>query len=871
MSQISDEIEEVSVMHKTQEKISETDLKKYPMYLKYPLQYLYIFSAKLNGSRATDIYQSYNKDINLLLKEEICKFLSQVMHFAHDGYISSFTEFFFNIIDEGTEDSSEKCVQFLTQIFSNGNIGRNEKLLSEVDSALKYLDIQQLYKSSIISDYSDEEVKEAFLNLLINVFINAKDERLEAYVLEVLVGSQFKQSEFAASLDKLFLIMNKDCMIKREQLFDLIPKLTDLINHSTNCLNVSDIKNLKQVSTILANLQEVLSQLYMMFRLERHDPEEDEKNQTETGIRVIKSSEVDVLFAQLFLQTKSYLIILDFLRSCKNEKLEAAKNVLEGNVNLGLHAITVSSGLLYVVDLCNYILIALCKGTSKSKIQLLKHIPKITMVPPPSDVKNQEKWNTFTKMSSTDIDLIYNICRGNNQIAFLNNKQVGYFTTLVKNLNLALCPLNIHKIFTVFESIMEQTTHEGLYKDILGYFWDKKKLIVLESALELNPDSTIEDTSRLVILLRVSGLLARGSDLKKAKHRLRDIFELSLLVPVVEKITTLFRETENVFLLDIIRPLIEVYTELYLQDPPPRDQEYLEFQKVFDKLEEIMKDKTELCEEEIDMLDAFIKSQMTYRKWAKSNLQTNSLKRMGTFSQTVLFTLSEVSRRLPPSDKKAKAIESILHFVEDADIPQDYKEVKNILYAKSATRISESDDLSEFKFAKRRMLEDPRVKKFIDKEFNNFCLKLLNFIKISQSKDIQDRQMQQKGRLFLGKLIEYIGKCGKPNNRVKTVKYLILSFTEILKISGKDQETEKGKKKSRKQAILMLDELNLTKTLLTLLCSDESESLDAILPALLQLANSMLHARIKKIQDQFFKNFQRTENPKNYLKEFRLL
>ena len=53
-----------------------------------------------------------------------------------------------------------------------------------------------------------------------------------------------------------------------------------------------------------------------------------------------------------------------------------------------------------------------------------------------------------------------------------------------------------------------------------------------------------------------------------------------------------------------------------------------------------------------------------------------------------------------------------------------------------------------------------------------------------------------------------------------------------------------------------MDSLKLTKTLLTLLCSDESESLDAILPALLKLANKMLHSSIRKIQDQFYKEFE---------------
>jgi len=49
--------------------------------------------------------------------------------------------------------------------------------------------------------------------------------------------------------------------------------------------------------------------------------------------------------------------------------------------------------------------------------------------------------------------------------------------------------------------------------------------------------------------------------------------------------------------------------------------------------------------------------------------------------------------------------------------------------------------------------------------------------------------------------------------------------------------------------------MRLTKILLNLLCSDESESLDAVLPGLLRIANKMLNTSLKKVQDQFWKEF----------------
>jgi len=75
--------------------------------------------------------------------------------------------------------------------------------------------------------------------------------------------------------------------------------------------------------------------------------------------------------------------------------------------------------------------------------------------------------------------LINEICRGNSQLAYLNNQQVKFFRELASLLNQSICEFNIGKIFEVFESILDQTTHDGLYKDILGYFWDNKRYIIL--------------------------------------------------------------------------------------------------------------------------------------------------------------------------------------------------------------------------------------------------------------------------------------------------------------------------------------------------------------------------------------------------------
>ena len=259
----------------------------------------------------------------------------------------------------------EQTKEFMLQIFNGGRTSASFKaVLLEVADALEYKDIKALYESTqlVKTDSAGEEL----FRLLTREFICAKDERLENLILEVLISSQFKLSEYVRFLENLFFITNDKCRDKQVVLAQIIPQLSDLINHSTNSLNVSDIKNLKQVSITIGRFKVLLTRLYDLFLL--MPPEQDISTKRHRQIAVANETELDPGFTKLFIKTKGYLVIIEFLKLCAGVKLEAASNVLEGNEQLGLHAVTVSKELLQVIELCNYILINFCKSTTKAKM-----------------------------------------------------------------------------------------------------------------------------------------------------------------------------------------------------------------------------------------------------------------------------------------------------------------------------------------------------------------------------------------------------------------------------------------------------------------------------------------------------------------------
>lgn len=63
---------------------------------------------------------------------------------------------------------------------------------------------------------------------------------------------------------------------------------------------------------------------------------------------------------------------------------------------------------------------------------------------------------------------------------------------------------------------------------------------------------------------------------------------------------------------------------------------------------------------------------------------------------------------------------------------------------------------------------------------------------------------KEEAKQYIEKLIEYIGKCGKPNAKTRTIKLLLMSFIQVLSIAGKDQPTPRGRTKAKERIIVLL-------------------------------------------------------------------
>ena len=162
----------------------------------------------------------------------------------------------------------------------------------EVSDALCYKDIAYLYNSAKMNYNSN--VSDGLGDLLVRLFISAKDEKLEMDILELFIGSQFRLTNCGKYFEKLFFITNSRCRRKQIQLELLIDNIYNLINHSTNVLNVDNVKNLKNVSNLISSFKGYFSQLNTLFV----NTQEDFKGDVEIGI--IKEEEIDLVFTKLF-------------------------------------------------------------------------------------------------------------------------------------------------------------------------------------------------------------------------------------------------------------------------------------------------------------------------------------------------------------------------------------------------------------------------------------------------------------------------------------------------------------------------------------------------------------------------------------------
>eukprot|EP01022_Parablepharisma_sp_SALTPOND_P026755 TRINITY_DN647_c0_g1_i1.p1 TRINITY_DN647_c0_g1~~TRINITY_DN647_c0_g1_i1.p1 ORF type:complete len:1484 (-),score=183.65 TRINITY_DN647_c0_g1_i1:5466-9917(-) len=415
-------------------------IKDSPLFLKYSTNYAHIFETlREAGKNLEKQTRSSGEDS---VQKEICNFFCEINLLLHDVYLTTFKAVFKRTYESNPAILEAECTKYVKQLFGKYNT-KFDTIMPEVEEAMKYKTLTDLYSQYKLEKDMGKKEKDSLMSLLIKQLILSNSVELQSSILNTMIGYQFPKTEFFRHLGNLFIIADKQCIEKYKQLSDLMPEMADCLNQLASWLNVSDIKTLKQSSFYLSKWKAMVIKLYFMFE----ECADIQEGQTE----MCKIRKKDERFTNLFMRTKAYSLIINFLKLSAKMKIEAASNVLKGNERLGLHAVTFSLELLKVIELSNKLLALFCQGSSKAKHRMLKHIPRVVLIPPPGVEDKEQTWEAYANLTASDIELIDGITVGNGKIAYLNNQQVRYFKELVVALNEGICHYNIDKIFMIYE------------------------------------------------------------------------------------------------------------------------------------------------------------------------------------------------------------------------------------------------------------------------------------------------------------------------------------------------------------------------------------------------------------------------------------
>ena len=104
---------------------------------------------------------------------------------------------------------------------------------------------------------------------------------------------------------------------------------------------------------------------------------------------------------------------------------------------------------------------------------------------------------------------------------------------------------------------------------------------------------------------------------------------------------------------------------------------------------------------------------------------------------------------------------------------------------------------TKFISVKKALMADPEIQAELKQEFEKFCKILLELVRNP------GLDAGSTNRLFIGKLIEYIGHSGgSADVDTHTVKYLMTAFTKVIDMAGDIGGNDKEKKKSQKQVLV---------------------------------------------------------------------
>ena len=103
------------------------------------------------------------------------------------------------------------------------------------------------------------------------------------------------------------------------------------------------------------------------------------------------------------------------------------------------------------------------------------------------------------------------------------------------------------------------------------------------------------------------------------------------------------------------------------------------------------------------------------------------------------------------------------------------------------------------------ILKSPEVSVYVPTELYDFSESLVTHIERVSNPVVDNSELREReeSKQYIEKLIEYIGKTVLGNGKMRAVKYLLMSFIEVLSIAGQQQPTEKAKRKVKEQIIVL--------------------------------------------------------------------
>lgn len=312
-------------------------------YQQYPMMYLNIYEFLYNKHNPIESTHKDDNEAKVPIQEEICNFFTEINQLSQDVYICLFKSLFKRVYSTSRSSLVPECTRYVLGTFARSRASN----VPEVEEMQGYQDLHSMYER--YTALSQGGRKSSLSKLLVRQLVSSQKPKLQSAILKAFIGYHLPKTEFVSNLSKLFIIMDKDSAEKFKAFFELMPEMADCLNQLASWLNVSDVKTLRQSSIYLNMWKDKLLKLLALFNESGEEPRRD--------------NNLMILFTKL----RAYSWIINFLNLTRKTKLEAAANVLKGDENLGLHAVTFSRELLNVIDLSNLILTVYCKDSLMAK------------------------------------------------------------------------------------------------------------------------------------------------------------------------------------------------------------------------------------------------------------------------------------------------------------------------------------------------------------------------------------------------------------------------------------------------------------------------------------------------------------------------